>query len=112
MELGAYAAPRGVTVLLETNGWYADTGRLAGLFSEIEEPGLGILWDVHHPYRFFGEQPSLTIGRIGRWIRYIHIKDSAIEDGRVRYRMLGQGICQLKTFLRRLVTSAMTDGIL
>lgn len=101
-ELGAYAAPKGVTVLLETNGWYADSGRLAQLYAEIEEPGLGILWDVHHPYRFFGESPSLTVSRIGKWIRYIHIKDSIIEDGRVRYRMLGEGNLPIKDFLSAL----------
>ncbi len=101
-ELGNYAAPRGVTVLLETNGWYADSSRLAQLYSEIEEPGLGILWDVHHPYRFFGEKPAETIARIGKWIRYIHIKDSVIEGGSVRYRMLGEGNLPIKDFISAL----------
>lgn len=99
VELGAYAAARGVTALLETNGWYADSARLAKLFQEIEAPGLGILWDVHHPYRYFGELPRLTTSRIGRWIKYIHIKDSLIKDGRVQYKMLGEGSLPIKDFL-------------
>lgn len=99
IELGAYASQRDITVLLETNGWYADSERLAKLFTEIEEPGLGILWDVHHPYRYFSEDPKLTAGRIGKWVKYIHIKDSLLEDGRVRYKMLGEGSLPIKDFL-------------
>ena len=80
-ELGKCAQDQGVTVLLETNGWYADSGRLESLFAQIEAPGLGILWDIHHPYRFFGELPKLTAGRIGRWVKYVHVKDSILEGG-------------------------------
>jgi sugar phosphate isomerase/epimerase len=101
-ELGAYAAQAGVTVLLETNGWYADSGRMAKLFSEIESSGLGILWDVHHPYRYFGELPRLTTNRIGKWIRYIHIKDSVIDNGKTRYKMLGQGTLPIIDFVSAL----------
>jgi sugar phosphate isomerase/epimerase len=102
MELGAYAAARGITVLLETNGWYADTNRLTELFLEVQSPGLGILWDVHHPYRFFGETPQETAGRIGKWVKYIHIKDSIVENGKVRYKMLGEGTLPIKDFLSAL----------
>lgn len=101
-ELGACAAARGVTVLLETNGWYADTNRLLELFREVEAPGLGILWDLHHPYRFFGESPKTTADRIGKWVRYIHIKDSVVENGKVRYKMLGEGSLPIKDFLAAL----------
>lgn len=102
VELGCHAADRNVTILLETNGWYADSERLANLFLEVESPGLGILWDVHHPYRFFGEEPRQTMSRIGKWIRYIHIKDSIIENGSVRYKMLGEGTLPIKDFIAAL----------
>ena len=100
--LGNYAAARGVTVLLETNGWYADSARLAGLFSGLNAPGVGILWDIHHPYRFFNESPALTASRIGKWVRYIHVKDSILSDGKVRYKMLGEGNLPIKDFLTAL----------
>lgn len=103
VELGAYAAARSVTILLETNGWFADSERLARLFREVEAPGLGLLWDVHHPYRFFGEEPKLTASRIGKWIRYIHIKDSIADNGKVRYKMLGEGTLPIKDFISALV---------
>lgn len=103
VELGEYAAARDVIVLLETNGWFADSDRLARLFVEVETPGLGILWDVHHPYRFFGEEPKLTASRIGKWIRYIHIKDSVVDNGKVRYKMLGEGTLPIPEFISALV---------
>lgn len=91
LELSAYAAPKGVVTLLETNGAYADSVRMAALLEDVASPGLGVLWDIHHPFRFFGETPELTVSRLGKWIRYVHVKDSVLKDGVVRYRMLGQG---------------------
>ncbi len=90
-SLAPYAAAKSVQVLLETNGIYADSARLAALMHRVDAPGLGVLWDIHHPFRFFGEAPALTVERLGRWIRYVHVKDSLLEDGKLRYRMLGQG---------------------
>jgi sugar phosphate isomerase/epimerase len=97
--LGKYAAARSVEVLLETNGYYADSSRLSSLFSEIEAPGLGVLWDVHHPFRYFGEAPAVTAKNIGKWVRYVHIKDSVIQNGQIRYKMLGQGDLPISDFV-------------
>ena len=102
IELGSYAAARSVEVLLETNGYYADSLRLAALFEEIEAPGLGILWDVHHPCRFFGEAPGMTAARIGKWVKYVHIKDSIDDAGQIRYKMLGQGNLPISEFIGTL----------
>ena len=101
-ELGALAASSGVTVLLETNGHYAKSERMAALFDEIGADGLGVLWDVHHPYRFFGESPEHTVGLLGEWIRYVHIKDSIVSDGTIRYKMLGQGSLPIPSFMQSL----------
>ncbi|MEA5066484.1 MAG: AMP-binding protein [Eubacteriales bacterium] len=81
----------GVTLLVETNGVYADTARLRRLLDRVAEPQVAALWDVHHPYRFFGESPEQTVGNLGGCIRYMHVKDSVIEDGAVCYRMMGDG---------------------
>ncbi len=82
----------GVTLLVETNGVYADTERLCNLLNEIASDNVAALWDVHHPYRYFGETPEKTLTNLGAYIKYIHIKDSVIdENGNVAYRMLGEG---------------------
>jgi fatty-acyl-CoA synthase len=85
------AAPAGVTLLVETNGVYADTKRLAKLLDAVDSPFVAALWDMHHPYRFMGEAPRDTVANLGGRIRYTHTKDSVMEDGHVRYRMMGEG---------------------
>jgi len=90
-ELAKIAAPKEVTLLVETNGVYADTARLKKLLDDIASPCVAALWDVHHPYRFFGEAPAVTVANLGSYIKYIHVKDSVVENGMVRYRMMGEG---------------------
>jgi len=85
------AEEKGVTLLVETNGVYSDTSRLCSLLNNIASYAVGALWDVHHPYRFAGETPGKTIQNLGVYIKYVHIKDSVVEDGVIRYRMLGEG---------------------
>ncbi|MBO5868039.1 MAG: AMP-dependent synthetase, partial [Oscillospiraceae bacterium] len=45
----------GVTILLKTSGIYADTGRLRSLLDRFASDYLAAAWDVHHPYRDYGE---------------------------------------------------------
>lgn len=90
-ELGEYAKERGVTLLVETNGAYADTNRLAKLLQSVNSPAVKTLWDINHPYRYFGEPPEATVGNIGPMIRHVHMKDSIVSGGRIIYRLMGQG---------------------
>ncbi len=85
------AEEQGVTLLLETNGVYADTARLCGLLDRAASDAVAALWDMHHPYRFAGESPGQTVQNLGAYIKYVHIKDSVAEDGAIRYRMMGEG---------------------
>lgn len=102
-ELLPLAEEKDVTLLVETNGVYADSERLKALMEQFEDnPNLGVLWDIHHPYRFYGESPEKTYGRLRRWIRHIHVKDSVMEKGRVVYKMTGYGDVPLRQALHLL----------
>ena len=79
----------GVTLLVETNGVYADTARLAALLTRARSDRVGALWDVHHPYRYAGETPGQTVTNLAR-TSAVHIK-TVMEDGRARYRLMGEG---------------------
>ncbi len=90
----------GVKLLLETNGAYADSARLAALVEKIADPGLGVLWDVHHPYRFFREDVKKTWENVGKYTEYLHVKDSVmLPSGVVRYKMMGTGDLPLKELI-------------
>jgi len=91
LHLLPLAAEKNVTLLLETNGVYAESSHLRSLIEKINHPHLGILWDVHHPYRFFNESVAETYQTLKPWIKHVHVKDSQVSEGEIQYRMLGYG---------------------
>ena len=66
----------GVTLLLKTSGIYADTARLRSMLDQFASDCLGALWDVHHPYRDFGESGDTTIKNLGAYVCHVHLRDS------------------------------------
>jgi fatty-acyl-CoA synthase len=87
---------------VETNGVYADTNRLRNLLDRAASDSVAALWDMHHPYRFFGETPGKTVQNLGAYIKYVHIKDSVVEDGSIRYRLMGEGDLPAEDMMRAL----------
>jgi fatty-acyl-CoA synthase len=96
------AEDKGVTLLVETNGVYADTRRLCTLLDHITSDVVGALWDMHHPYRFAGESPGKTVANLGAYIKYVHVKDSVVENGTIRYKMMGEGDLPIEDMMRAL----------
>lgn len=101
-ELVPFAEEKGITLLVETNGVYTDTARLRDLLDQIDSDYVAALWDIHHPYRFAGETPEQTVQNLGTYIKYAHIKDSVIEDGKVSYRLMGEGDLPVTAIIRAL----------
>ncbi len=89
--LAPIAEEAGVMLLIETNGVYSDTKRLADVLAQIESDAVGALWDWNHPYRFHNERPEETINNLGAYIKHCHIKDSVMKDGKVEYKLVGEG---------------------
>jgi fatty-acyl-CoA synthase len=89
--LAPLAEQAGVTLLVETNGVYADTQRLHALLEEAASDSVAALWDMHHPYRLNGEAPEVTVRNLGAYIKHVHVKDSVIENGEASYRLMGEG---------------------
>ncbi len=90
-RLTPIAEENNVTLLVETNGVYTDTSRLCRLLDHVASDSVAALWDVHHPYRHAGEKPEKTVQNLGAYIKYVHIKDSVADKGKIRYRMMGEG---------------------
>jgi len=86
-----YAEKNNVTLLIETNGVYSNTERLKNLLDRFKSDNVAALWDFHHPYRYAGESPEKTVQTLGRYIRYVHVKDSVVENGKIKYRLMGEG---------------------
>jgi sugar phosphate isomerase/epimerase len=75
-RLGEFAAGHKVDILLETHGDFADSAAVKELFGRIHSPAVGVLWDTHHPWRFFDESPENTFANLKPWVRHTHWKDS------------------------------------
>ena len=92
-----------VTLLVETNGVYADSARLTAVLDRVASRKIAALWDMHHPYRYFNESPETTVANLGQYIKYTHIKDSVMTaDGAVEYRLMGSGDMPVKEMMAAL----------
>jgi sugar phosphate isomerase/epimerase len=74
--LGEFASTGGIDLLLETHGDFADSNVVCRLMPRIESRAVGVLWDTHHPWKFFGEPIASTWARLKPWVRHTHWKDS------------------------------------
>lgn len=106
-RLAAHAERTDVSVLLESHGDFSRADLLCEVMQRVNAPQAGILWDVHHPWRFHGESPQQTVASIGRWIRHTHWKDSVPtkDDARgYRYVLFGEGELPMRDFVGALRT--------
>ncbi len=101
-EAAAVAEAKNVTLLVETNGVYSDTKRLRKLLDTVNSPAVAALWDMHHPYRYMGETGAETVENLGDYIKFIHVKDSQIVDGKLTYKLMGEGDMPLHEMLSAL----------
>jgi fatty-acyl-CoA synthase len=104
-RLGEYASNKNVTVLIETNGIFADSNKIKKLMEEINSPYVGVLWDVHHPFRFMGESFEETFNNLKPWIKHIHLKDSIVVEDKIIYKMIGQGDLPIDHLIKLLAAN-------
>lgn len=99
-----YAKPKGIVPLIETNGILADSKVMKKFIEDTNAENSGVLWDINHPYRYFGESITETLSNIGDYVKYLHIKDSEKQNDKIIYRMMGYGdipICEIVTELKK-----------
>ncbi|MFL9913298.1 sugar phosphate isomerase/epimerase [Paraburkholderia sp. RL17-337-BIB-A] len=91
-RLGDYAKSRGVEVLIETHDDWTVTARLKRVMEILEHPNVGVLWDVHHPFRVVNEGIAESWKNIGKWTRSVDFKDSITDpEARLGYRYVPIG---------------------
>lgn len=94
-----------VNITVETHDDWVDSTYMKQLMEAVDSPRVGVLWDVHHPYRMAKESPATTWRNIGPWVTNTHWKDSAIDDSHDRgYRhcLMGKGDLPLKDIMTSL----------
>ena len=85
-RLGDYGGKRGVLVALETHDSFIGTAVLRDIMGRADNVWVGVLWDVHHPYRMKGESMRESWENIGPFVIHTHFKDSE-KTGKDDYRL-------------------------
>ena len=98
----------GVCLLIKTSGIFADTARLRSLLESYASDFTGALWDMHHPYRDFGESADATIKNLGTYVKHVHLRDSDDKD---TYNLIGEGNIPVSDMMRAL-SSINYDGFI
>jgi sugar phosphate isomerase/epimerase len=95
-ELGDYAKPKNVTVIIESHGDFTDSPALLDILQRADSPNVALLWDAHHTFVSGKEQPEDTVRQLGRYIRHTHLKDSVAAGTDRRYVLTGTGDVPVK----------------
>jgi len=92
--LGEYAKDKNVVVTVETHDDYSDTKIVREIMDSTDHPNVGVLWDVHHPYRACGQGMQECWDNIGKYVVHTHFKDSKVDPSEklgYKYCLLGDG---------------------
>ena len=118
-QLGDEADAFDVTLAVETHDAWTKSAAAARLMAEADHPRVRVLWDLHHPYRMYGEAPEVTHANLAPYVVSTHIKDSLPgghhgypkedwEEGHT-YVLVGQGGVPLRSMLGLLVRDGYDD---
>lgn len=109
-QLGEYAGPKNVSVIVESHGDYTDSPTLRAIMEQANSPSVALLWDAHHTYVSGKEDPADTLRQLGKYIRHTHLKDSRKEGNDVHYVLTGRGEVPVKRQVELLVKSGYTGS--
>jgi sugar phosphate isomerase/epimerase len=90
-ELGTYAGPHRVTVIIESHDHFTASSTLEDVLSRADSEHVGLLWDAHHTFVTSNEDPEFTVKQLGPWIRHTHLKDSVGSGEDRKYVLTGRG---------------------
>lgn len=108
-ELCAYGEPKNVEVYLEIHGQFNTTEALEPILKEMKDvQNFGILWDIEHSDRSYGDNVEPFYRLIQPFIRHVHMKDylRATESEPFRLCLVGEGDIPIPT----LVSWLKRDG--
>jgi sugar phosphate isomerase/epimerase len=93
-ELGEYARPAGVTIIVESHGEFRRGEDIVPILEGAKSKNVAFLWDAHHTC-VEGEKPTDTFQQLGKYTRHTHLKDSVPIPGKPKedrqYVLTGTG---------------------
>jgi len=103
--LCAHAQGTAVTVLLEVHGDFNTVEAIMDVRSGLDGvPGFGILWDVAHSDKIYGDDFEPFYACVKPLLRHVHIKDHHRDGGAFRLCLVGQGDIPIRAIVERLLS--------
>jgi sugar phosphate isomerase/epimerase len=97
-ELVNYSSDKGVKILVETNGFFADPAQILKLLDAVNSDNLGVLWDIHHPFRYMDISVKMVYNELKNYIFHVH------SENRPYYN-------QMKDFLEYMEGATSTSPV-
>ena len=101
-ELGKYAGPRKVTVIIESHDHFTASATLKDVLRAADSEHVALLWDAHHTFATSSEDPEFTVRQLGPWIRHTHLKDSVGNGEDRKYVLTGRGTVPIQRQIEAL----------
>jgi sugar phosphate isomerase/epimerase len=101
-ELGQYAGPKGVTVIIESHDHFTSSATLKDVLQAAGSDHVALLWDAHHTFATSNEEPEFTVKQLGPWIRHTHLKDSVGSGEDRKYVLTGRGNVPIERQIKAL----------
>ena len=101
-----YAEGTSVQVWLEVHGNFNTLERIQAVVQLVPSERFGILWDIEHSDKIYGDDFMAFYQPLKLAIRHVHIKDHVREGGAFRLCRLGEGDIPIK----KIVEQMLSDG--
>jgi len=101
-ELGEYAGPKSVTVIIESHDHFTSSTTLKDVLTAADSEHVALLWDAHHTFATSNEEPEFTVRQLGQWIRHTHLKDSTGSGEERKYVLTGRGNVPIERQIKAL----------
>lgn len=102
-KLCAHAKGTPVQIVLEIHGDFNTAEVIRSLLSKVKEDNFGILWDVQHSDKTYGDNWQLFYEVIKGRIKHVHIKDHERDNGANRLCRIGAGDVPIHDIVDTLV---------
>lgn len=101
-----FARGSGVRVLLEVHGDYNRLERLLSLDALVNREEFGLLWDIQHSDKVYGDDFEAFYAPLKQRIYHVHIKDHLRANGAFTLVPVGSGDIPIE----RIVNTLIADG--
>ncbi|MBQ5816631.1 MAG: AMP-binding protein [Oscillospiraceae bacterium] len=105
------AEKKGVTLVIETSGLFADTAALREVLESFASDYLGALWNFSAAYFECGQAPEQVIKNLGAYVRHVHFTDAKKSENGIEYCLAGEGEMPISDMMLAL-RSVNYDGFI